>query len=138
MIRIEKEKKYVMRDKVIAKNTSSFNNVHPNHEIFLVKIWQKMYTQQNHRLSSQGLVFIFPQTTDGCLCYLHRDQCLFFLKLQIAKSTCSSTIEPEIEPIAQHNVFKLFQLQSSPLNCLFSFLNIWIKQNEETIKLGHL
>ena len=32
--------------------------------------------------------------------------------------TCSSTIEPDIDPIAQHRVLRLFQLQSSPFNCL--------------------
>lgn len=43
-----------------------------------------------------------------------------------AKSTCSSIIEPDIDPIAQHRVFKLFQFQSSPLNCLLSFFSICI------------
>jgi len=50
---------------------------------------------------------------------------------EYSQRTCSSTIEPEIDPIAQHRVFKLFQLQSSPFSCLLNFFNICSQTNEE-------
>ena len=40
--------------------------------------------------------------------------------------TCSSIMEPDIDPIAQQSVFKLFHVQSSPVNCLLNFLSIYI------------
>jgi len=50
---------------------------------------------------------------------------------EYSQRTCSSTIEPEIDPIAQHRVFKLFQLQSSPFSCLLNFFNICSQTNED-------
>nr|GMD55046.1 hypothetical protein AX774_g1318 [Ipomoea batatas]GMD58511.1 hypothetical protein AX774_g1318 [Ipomoea batatas] len=38
--------------------------------------------------------------------------------------SCSSTIDPDMDPIAQHNVLRLFHDQSSPSSCLLSFFNI--------------
>ena len=54
---------------------------------------------------------------------------------EYSQRTCSSTIEPEIDPIAQHRVFKLFQLQSSPFSCLLNFFNIRSQTNEDLYQL---
>ena len=35
-----------------------------------------------------------------------------------------------MDPIAQHNVFKLFHVQSSPFSCLLNFFSIYIHQRE--------
>lgn len=40
-------------------------------------------------------------------------------------------MEPEMDPIAQHKVFKLFQFQSSPLSCLLNFFNIYVATKRE-------
>ena len=37
-----------------------------------------------------------------------------------------------IDPIAQHKVFKLFQLQSSPLSCLLNFFSICKEPESKT------
>jgi len=44
-------------------------------------------------------------------------------------NTCSSPMEPEIDPIAQHNVFRLFHVQSLPLSCLLNFPSICTLQH---------
>lgn len=54
----------------------------------------------------------------------------------VVDSTCSSTMEPDIDPIAQHSVFKLFHVQSSPLSCLLNFLSICTLQHKSPLHQG--
>lgn len=49
------------------------------------------------------------------------------LQSKCRKYTWSSIMEPEIDPIAQQRVFKLFHDQSSPLSCLLNFFSICLK-----------
>jgi hypothetical protein len=45
-------------------------------------------------------------------------------------------MDPEIDPIAQHKVFRLFHAHSSPLNCLLSLLNILEVKEKEKVDIN--
>jgi hypothetical protein len=45
--------------------------------------------------------------------------------------TWSSAIDPDIEPIAQQSVFKLFHDHSSPFSCLLNFFNIYQQNSKQ-------